>query len=199
MNNFDANMDIIKKKNIKKKIRNESKNNSKKNIPKISSQEHSKNIFDRDPILMNKNNNNLKQINFQYLEEEIYNLKDQKFDYNFYMKKILNKILISLKDNNFLIADRSMVIFKNEKIIRQFVVHKLELKLIDFLVNNIRYHWSQDIKMISNLVIIKIISTYPEILNKFSDDNKLFIQTIHNNINNQKEDKWDIKFNLKAD
>ena len=52
--------------------------------------------------------------------------------------------------------------------------------------------------MISNLVIIKVISSFPEILNNLSEENKKYIQAI-NNLKAQNEDIWDIQFNLKAD
>ena len=154
----------------------------------------------------NKNNQNKKTNsyktdsfnNMNLYESEIAKLQEENFDYVFYLRKIQHKILISLKDTNFLIADRSMVIFKSEKIISQFISSKLDFKLIDNLIYNIKFHWSQDIKMISNLVIIKIISTFPEILSNLSEEKKKFIQAI-NNIKVQNEDIWDIQFNLKAD
>lgn len=133
------------------------------------------------------------------LKEEILNIQRDNFDVKVYLKKILNKILYSLKDSNFLIADRSMVIFKNEKIINQFISNSLDNKLIENLIYNVKYHWSQDIKMISNLVIMKIISYSPDIISNLSEETKKLIQVINNNINTEKEDVWDIHFNLKAD
>jgi len=136
--------------------------------------------------------------NYTYPEAELAKLQEKSFDYAFYLKKIQHKILISLKDSNFLIADRSMVIFKNQNIISQFISSKLDSKLIDNLIFNIKFHWSQDIKMISNLVIIKVISTFPEIICNLSEENTKYIQAI-NNQKAQSDDIWDIQFNLKAD
>jgi hypothetical protein len=48
--------------------------------------------------------------------------------------------------------------------------------------------------MISNLVIIKIISSFPGILTNLSEENKKYIQMISNNINAEREEIWDIQF-----
>jgi len=197
-NFFDEKLNLIKKKAYKKissnghfennKINN---NNIEKNVD--NSKEDNKNHINLD-IKMNKvlNNNDNN-------DEEIKKIQDENLDYKFYLYKILYKLLISLKDTNFLIADRSMVMFKNEKIIKQFINNNFEYKLIDNLIYNIKFHWSQDIKMISNLVTIKIIKMFPEIFSNISDENKMYIQVLNSNMNTQKEDIWDIHFNLIAD
>lgn len=189
-------MKLIKKKDLKRMEVKISRPDSKRSNPSQMKTE--------DIIKINKQNyknndekNNLDN-NFDIKQLEITKLQEENFDYVFYLRKIQHKILISLKDSNFLIADRSMVIFKNEKIIAQFISSKLDSKLIDNLISNIKFHWSQDIKMISNLVIIKIISSFSEILSNLSEENKKIIQAI-NNINTQNEDIWNIQFNLKAD
>lgn len=199
---------VLRLKKTKEKDANTSKPpNIKSNLTntqteKININHKKKNIINNNDQYNNNNNNKNENSETAFSnnpgENEIAKLQLKNFDYAFYLKKIQHKILISLKDTNFLIADRSMVIFKNEKIIAQFISSKLDSKLIDNLIHNIRFHWSQDIKMISNLVIIKVISSFPETLGNLSEENKKYIQAI-NNLKAQNEDIWDIQFNLKAD
>lgn len=200
-NNFDVNLNPqLKKKDLKEKEANIPRPPSgKSNIAKTKSALlNAKNKFNDKGNSSNNSKKDSVTIDSNNPETEIAILQGEKFDYVFYLRKIQHKILISLKDSNFLIADRSMVIFKNERTIEQFISSKLDSKLIENLIYNIRFHWSQDIKMISNLVIIKVISTFPEILTNLSEENKNYIQAI-NNIKAQNEDIWDIRFNLKAD
>ena len=112
--------------------------------------------------------------------------------------RIFKKIIYCLSDLNFLIADRCIVFFKNDNFITYLYKFNIYMKFVKKLINNIESHWSQEIKIISKIVINKLIKKDENILKNLTDEEK----GIFNNFNydvNDSEDIWDIHFNLKGD
>ena len=112
--------------------------------------------------------------------------------------RIFKKIIYCLSDLNFLIADRCIVFFKNDNFITYLYKFNIYMKFVKKLINNIESHWSQEIKIISKIVINKLIKKDENILKNLTDEEK----GIFNNFNydvNDSEEIWDIHFNLKGD
>ena len=114
-------------------------------------------------------------------------------------KKIILKVVSSIKDMNVIIADKSLIIFKHDDFLYLFFDEfKLENKIIENLVENLKKHWSDDIKSISKLVLSKIKNNYPNIMNTISKELTDYIEMI--NISQENDDLWEVlKYDLKAD
>ena len=111
---------------------------------------------------------------------------------------LLNKIKCCFSDQSFLIADRSLIFFKNEKFIVLLYKYNLEHVFLSKLVENIENHWSQEIKIISRIVISKIAKRDENILMLLNENEKKIVNEFKFDIN-ESEDIWDIHFNLKGD
>ena len=111
---------------------------------------------------------------------------------------LLNKIKCCFSDQSFLIADRSLIFFKNEKFIVLLYKYNLEHVFLSKLVENIESHWSQEIKIISRIVISKIAKRDENILMLLNENEKKIVNEFKFDIN-ESEDIWDIHFNLKGD
>ena len=124
--------------------------------------------------------------------KNLFNLDERLLD------SVFKKINCCLSDLNFLIADRSIVYFKNDNFITCLYKYNLHLKLIHKLINNLESHWSQEIKIISKIVINKLIKRDENILKSLSDKDKEIIDSFNYDVNDT-EEIWDIHFNLKGD
>ena len=111
---------------------------------------------------------------------------------------LLNKIKCCFSDQSFLIADRSLIFFKNEKFIVLLYKYNLEHVFLSKLVENIESHWSQEIRIISRIVISKIAKRDENILMLLNENEKKIVGEFKFDIN-ESEDIWDIHFNLKGD
>jgi hypothetical protein len=114
------------------------------------------------------------------------------------LNKIFRKIKICFSDLSFLIADRSLIFFKNENFIGELYKSNLQLSFLSKLVENIEKHWSQEIKIISRIVISRLSKRDDKLLNNLSESEKKIIDDFKFDIN-ESEDIWDIQFNLKGD
>ena len=72
------------------------------------------------------------------------------------------------------------------------------MKFTRRLINNIENHWSQEIKIISKIVINKLIKRDENILKNLSEKEKQIFDSFNYDVNDS-EDIWDIHFNLKGD
>ena len=124
--------------------------------------------------------------------KNLFNLEER------FLDSIFKKINCCLSDLNFLIADRSIVFFKNDNFIDSLYKYNLQLKLIHKLINNLESHWSQEIKIISKIVINKLIKKDDNILKILSEKDKETIDSFNYDVNDT-EEIWDIHFNLKGD
>lgn len=134
--------------------------------------------------------------------ETIFNSEEQKNILNEIeestLHTVLNKIRCCFSDQSFLIADRSLIFFKNEKFIVLLYKYNLEHVFLSKLVENIEKHWSQEIRIISRIVISKIAKRDEKILLLLSEEEKKILNDFKFDIN-ESEDIWDIHFNLKGD
>ena len=124
--------------------------------------------------------------------KNLFNLDERLLD------SVFKKINCCLSDLNFLIADRSIVFFKNDNFITCLYKYNLHFKLIHKLINNLENHWSQEIKIISKIVINKLMKKDENILKNLSDKDKEVIDSFNYDVNDT-EEIWDIHFNLKGD
>ena len=69
--------------------------------------------------------------------------------------------------------------------------------MVKNLVGNIKDHWSDEIQLISKLVIAKLLNFHKEFIEKIGKDDRLFIDKI--DISEYKEEIWGVHFDLKAD
>ena len=72
------------------------------------------------------------------------------------------------------------------------------MKFIKKLINNLESHWSQEIKIISKIVINKLIKKDENILKNLSEKDKEIFNSFNYDVNDT-EEIWDIHFNLKGD
>ena len=124
--------------------------------------------------------------------KNLFNLDEKLLDF------VFKKINCCLSDLNFLIADRSIVFFKNDNFITCLYKYNLQFKLIRKLINNLESHWSQEIKIISKIVINKLTKRDDNILKNLSDKDREIIDSFNYDVNDT-EEIWDIHFNLKGD
>ena len=124
--------------------------------------------------------------------KSLFNIEEHLFDLLF------KKILGCLSDLNFLIADRSIVYFKNDNFVTCLYKYNLHLKFIQKLIGNLSLHWSQEIKIISKIVINRLIQKDENIMKNISDKEKEILNSFNYDVNDT-EDIWDIRFNLKGD
>jgi hypothetical protein len=113
------------------------------------------------------------------------------------LKSLMKKFVICLKDVNFLIADKSLSLFKSPKIVELFSFHNFEKPIAKNLVDNIVNHWSDEIQLISKLVIAKLLNFHKSFIDRIGQDEKTFINKI--DISDYKEEIWGVHFALKAD
>ena len=114
------------------------------------------------------------------------------------LDNVFRKINYCLSDLNFLIADRCIVFFKNDNFITYLYKFNIQMKFIRKLINNLENHWSQEIKIISKIVINKLMKKDENILNNLSEKEKEIFDSFNYDVNDS-EDIWDIHFNLKGD
>ena len=99
---------------------------------------------------------------------------------------------------SFLIADRSLIFFKNENFIVELYKANLQISFLSQLVQNIENHWSQEIKIISRIVISRLSKRDDKLLSNLSEKELKVIEDFKFDIT-ESEDIWDIQFNLKVD
>ena len=99
---------------------------------------------------------------------------------------------------SFLIADRSLIYFKNESFILVLYKLSLEKKFIKEIIGNIEKHWSQEIKIISKIVVTKLIKRDEKIKECLTNKEKRILDEFKIDLA-ETEDIWDIHFNLKGD
>ena len=114
------------------------------------------------------------------------------------MVNLLKKIITCFSDESFLIGDRSLIFFKNENFIVTIYRINLQKKVMDTLIKNIKTHWSQEIRIISKIVISKLLKRDEKIIELISKEDKEVIDKLEFDIA-ESEDIWDIQFNLKGD
>ena len=124
--------------------------------------------------------------------KKLFNLDEKLLD------NIFKKINYCLSDLNFLIADRCIVFFKNDNFISYLYKFNTCIKFVKKLINNLENHWSQEIKIISKIVINKLIKKDDNILKNLSEKEKEIFDSFNYDVNDS-EDIWDIHFNLKGD
>ena len=124
--------------------------------------------------------------------KNLFNLDERLLD------NIFKKINFCLSDLNFLIADRCIVFFKNNNFITYLYKFNIYMKFIKKLINNLESHWSQEIKIISKIVINKLIKKDENILKNLSEKDKEIFNSFNYDVNDT-EEIWDIHFNLKGD
>ena len=124
--------------------------------------------------------------------KNLFNLDERLLD------NVFRKINFCLSDLNFLIADRCIIFFKNDNFISYLYKFNLYMKFIKKLINNLESHWSQEIKIISKIVINKLIKKDDNILKNLSEKEKEIIDSFNYDVNDT-EEIWDIHFNLKGD
>jgi hypothetical protein len=93
------------------------------------------------------------------------------------------------------VADRSLVLFRNNKCYKKFCEYNFYDKIFGHLIDNIYNHWNEEIKIISKLAFAKFVKDNKDLLNRIDD--KQIIEEI--STINYTENSWDIQFNLKAD
>ena len=123
--------------------------------------------------------------------KNLFNLDERLLD------NIFKKINFCLSDLNFLIADRCIVFFKNDNFITYLYKFNIYMKFIKKLINNLESHWSQEIKIISKIVINKLIKKDENILKNLSEKDKEIFNSFNYDVNDT-EEIWDIHFNLKG-
>ena len=111
---------------------------------------------------------------------------------------IIKKVRCCFSDLSFLIADRSLIFFKNENFIVLLYKYNKEKDFLLKLVENIEKHWSQEIKIISRIVISKLTKRDEKILSLLSEKEKKIIDEFKFDMTDS-EDIWDVQFNLKGD
>ena len=111
---------------------------------------------------------------------------------------ILKKINCCMADLNFLIADRSIIFFKNENFINCLYKYDLCLRFIRKMLDNISMHWSQEIKIISKIVINRLIKKDENLMKNLTEKEKEVLNNFKLDVSDN-EDIWDIQFNLKGD
>ena len=124
--------------------------------------------------------------------KNLFNLDERLLD------SVFRKINFCISDLNFLIADRCIIFFKNDNFISYLYKFNLYMKFIKKLINNLEGHWSQEIKIISKIVINKLIKKDDNILKNLNDKDKEIIDSFNYDVNDT-EEIWDIHFNLKGD
>ena len=124
--------------------------------------------------------------------KNLFNLDERLLD------SVFRKINFCLSDLNFLIADRCIVFFKNDNFISYLYKFNIYMKFIEKLINNLENHWSQEIKIISKIVINKLIKKDENILKNLNEKDKEIIDSFNYDVNDT-EEIWDIHFNLKGD
>jgi len=111
---------------------------------------------------------------------------------------IFKKIKNCFSDLSFLIADRSLIFYKNENFMNSLNKYKLNKMFLSKLIENIEKHWSQEIKIISKIIITRLNKRDEKILNNLNEKEKKILNDFKFDINDS-EDIWDIHFNLKGD
>ena len=111
---------------------------------------------------------------------------------------ILKKINCCMTDINFLIADRSIIFFKNDNFINCLYKYDLCLRFIRKMFDNINSHWSQEIKIISKIVINRLIKKDENLVKSLTEIEKDTLNNFKLDVSDN-EDIWDIQFNLKGD
>jgi hypothetical protein len=124
--------------------------------------------------------------------KNLFNLDEKLLD------NVFRKINFCISDLNFLIADRCIVFFKNDNFISYLYKYNIQMKFIRKLINNLENHWSQEIKIISKIVINKLIKKDENILKNLSQKDKEIFDSFNYDVNDS-EEIWDIHFNLKGD
>jgi hypothetical protein len=114
------------------------------------------------------------------------------------MLSLLKKIITCFSDESFLIGDRSLIYFKNESFILVLYKLSLEKKFIKEIIGNIEKHWSQEIKIISKIVVTKLIKRDEKIKECLTNKEKRILDEFKIDLA-ETEDIWDIHFNLKGD
>lgn len=114
-------------------------------------------------------------------------------------KKICSKIVVSISDMNIIVADKALISFKNDQLMKIMINEfNYGIKIINAIVFNIKNHWCDDIKNISKLVLSKIKSVYPNIMSDLDKNTIMFIDSIQ--FSQGAEDLWELlRFELKAD
>ena len=114
-------------------------------------------------------------------------------------KRIASKIVTSIKDLNILVADKALIIFKNDVILKMMIDDfNWGNKIIVNIVQNIKNHWCEDIKGISLLVLSKFKNTYPNLFENVDLETKSYISTLK--FSQATDELWEaLRFELKAD
>jgi hypothetical protein len=109
-----------------------------------------------------------------------------------HIKRLLLKVIGCLSDTNFLIADKCLVLFKNDTFLKVCFTYKLEDKIIDRLICNMKEHWSEEIGLLSKLAVSRLIAYDKELINKREELKEI-------NLSSLNEELWNFRFDLKAD
>jgi len=87
--------------------------------------------------------------------------------------------------------------FKTGRIVSLFNEYGLYKLIAKNLVENINSHWSDDIQIISKLVISKFMNFDNEFLKNIEPKEKKYIENL--NLSEYTEEMWGVHFDLKAD
>ncbi len=85
-----------------------------------------------------------------------------------------------------------MVLFKNDIFLQVCFTYKLEDKIIDKLISNMKEHWSEEIGLLSKLVISRLVTHDKDLLNRREELRDI-------NLSSLNEELWNFRFDLKAD
>ncbi len=90
-----------------------------------------------------------------------------------------------------------MSMFKSEAVIKLFIENKFHILIAKSLVFNILSHWSDEIRIISKLVLAKLVTVEPDFLKKIELKERKIIENL--NLTEYNEEMWGVHFVLKAD
>jgi hypothetical protein len=85
-----------------------------------------------------------------------------------------------------------LVLFKNDIFLQVCFTYKLEDKIIDKLISNMKEHWSEEIGLLSKLVISRLVTHDKDLLNRREELRDI-------NLSSLNEELWNFRFDLKAD
>lgn len=76
-------------------------------------------------------------------------------------------------------------------------IYDLEKEIVKKLITNVKNHWSDEIQLISKLVLAKLSNFHKTFIDKADNEDKNFIEKM--DISEYKEELWGVHFDLKAD
>jgi hypothetical protein len=88
-------------------------------------------------------------------------------------------------------------LFKSSNFMRMIYEYNLESHTMKKLINNHQQHWSEEINMLSKLVISKMLSYDKNLINLLDAKNQEILEKM--SFTNLNDDLWNYRYDLKAD